>query len=253
MKFDGKALANETLETVRLVVAKMATKPKIVSFLVGNDPASELYTRLKVRAADKVSIKFEVIRIKEYEPALASLIAQTGSREDVTGVMVQLPVAGLQSQTLKEVLSAIPLAKDVDGLRWEESGITPATVRAIILILDKIGDWQNKSVVIVGARGAVGRPLATKLKQMGVSVLEVDQDTNNPENIIKTGDIVVSCVGKMGLVKAEMVKDGVIAIDVGGDMTKTVYQKASISLEVPGGVGPVTVASLMYNALEIFI
>lgn len=268
MKFDGKALAREIEEKVGLKVAQMLTVPKIVSFLVGEDPASERYTAMKSQVAEWMGIDFEVVRLastrQHVSTELKQMIVEVGARSDVTGVMVQLPVPGLQGDSLQDVLSAIPQKKDVDGLLWEKSGVMPATVRAILTILERIannqspiinkqtnGDLWKKKFVVVGARGAVGRPLAVELKKRGVEVVEVEFDTPEPTRMILEGEVVISCVGKKGLVKGEMVRDRVIAIDVGGDMTPEVYQKASISLEVPGGVGPVTVACLMQNVLEI--
>ena len=276
MKFDGHALAKEIEIEVADKVQKLVKQPRIVSILVGSDPASVLYTKLKKEAAQRVGIDFVVERVFDMEAhSLKEKIAEIGTRDDVTGVMVQLPIVGLQGLTLKGVLEAIPLSKDVDGLRWEESGIKPATVTAILSILEKIAKdrgfnhamtqgaqvWRGKFVVL-GAGGAVGRPLTQYLRQMGVVVDEIEYDTpkQHAQSWLSQGEVVVSCVGKMGLVQAEMVRDGLIAIDVGmsevggkvvGDMTQEVYQKASISVEVPGGVGPVTVVSLMANAVDI--
>lgn len=267
MLFDGKAFAREMEEQVSLKVAKLKVKPKIVSILVGDDRASAVYTRLKKEAALRVGIGFEVIeldlRFKMQD--LRKKIEELGIREDVTGVMVQLPIPGLQGQELKQVLSAIPLNKDVDGLRWEESGIKPATVKAVLAILDKIAlesrIWDlGSSFVVLGARGAVGRPLVHFLRERGVEVTEIEWDTELPAGRLPEGQVVISCVGKAGVVTEDMVRDGVIAIDVGmsevngkvvGDITKEAYQKASISVQVPGGVGPVTIACLLQNSLEL--
>lgn len=272
MIFDGKAFAREIEEQVRTKVASMEVKPKIVSIVVGDDPASALYTRLKEQAAQRVGIDFEVQRVSNL-PAQAGIeyrefehkVRTVGDRQDVTGVMVQLPIPGLQGQALKEVLSAIPLSKDVDGLRWEESGIKPATVRAILAILDKIAlesrfKIQDSRVVVLGARGAVGRPLCHFLRERGVEVNEVEWDTPDPARTVLAGEVVISCVGKAGLLTGEMVRDGVVAIDVGmshvegkvvGDMTEEVYQKAGVAVPVPGGVGPVTIACLMESSIYL--
>ena len=123
----------------------------------------------------------------------------------------------------------------------------------------------------MGARGAVGKPLTHFLRERKAEVLEVEWDTPNPFDLVAQGEVVISCVGKAGTVTGEMVRDGVIAIDVGmspvtvesqghsvtvspkvvGDMTDEVYAKASVAVPVPGGVGPVTVASLMMNSLDL--
>lgn len=267
MIFDGRAFAREIEATIRLRLQSGVRVPKIVSILVGNDPSSELYTRLKKQAAERVGIEFEIVKIdsdKLQVENLSNVIREIGARNDVTGVMVQLPLPGVSRKDTEEVLKSIPLDKDVDGLRWAESSVMPATVKAIISILQHIQDdgaevW-NKKMVVVGAGGAVGKPLVIELQKRGVTVESVFRDTPEPFNLISQGDVVISCVGKAGLVTGEMVKYGVIAISVGmeevngkmvGDMTDEVYQKASVVVPVIGGVGPVTIASLMQNAVEI--
>jgi len=287
MKFDGKKFASEIEQKVIDKVRNLAEQPRVVSILVGNpsnpsgqvDPASELYTRLKKQAAERVGIQFEVIKLSEKlkVKSLKNKIKEIGEREEVDGVMVQLPVPGLQGPSLKEVLAGIPNEKDVDGLRYPESKILPATVRAVLYILDEIQSSDHSSIrlrsgqgseliwkqrfVVVGSRGAVGKPLVRELGKQGVEVLEVEWDTPENERMqkCKSADVLISCVGKPGLVTGEMVKEGVIAIDVGmsktedgvvGDMTCEVYNKANVSVEVPGGVGPVTIASLMANVLD---
>lgn len=262
MIFDGRAFAREIEERLREQVSEREQKPKIVSVLVGNDPSSELYTRLKKSAAERVGIGFEVVR-----PELSNLkkkIGELGSREDVSGIMIQLPIPGLSEEETEKILQEIPLAKDVDGLLWERSGVKPATVRAVLTILERIrGDipdlWGRKFAV-VGARGAVGRPLTQYLEERGIEVQKIGRDTKEPAKILQEADVVISCVGKAGLVTEAMVSEGVIAVDVGmsevegkvvGDMTEGVYQKASVAVAVPGGVGPVTVVSLLQNAVDL--
>ena len=245
---------------VKAKVLAMQQKPRIVSVLVGNDPASVLYTKLKKSAAQRCGIDFEVVRLN----TLTNEIAKIGAREDVSGVMVQLPIPGLPRGRTPRILEAIPLDKDVDGLRWEESKIMPATVRAVFAILDKIAESQiiNSQIlklrkyIVVGARGVVGRPLVYFLRERGAEVTEVEWDTPRPFDLVAQGEVVISCVGKVGVVTGEMVREGVIAIDVGsptGDMKKEVYDKASVAVAVPGGVGPVTIASLMANAVDLVI
>lgn len=285
MIFDGKAFASEIEVGVRTRLRQDygGRRPKIVSVIVGDDPASVLYTKLKKQLAERVGIEFEIYNYQQTNKLTTQLkdtVRKIGEREDVTGVMVQLPIPGLrgeaslQGQALQEVLLAIPLTKDVDGLRWEESGVRPATVLAILTICEsiannqypitnnqtisnnqKINKFWEKKFVVLGARGAVGRPLVHFLKKRRAkNITKIEWDTPDPARIILAGDVVISCVGKGGIVTGEMVKDGVIAIDVGqpfGDMTQEVYQKASVAVPVPGGVGPVTIACLMENCLDL--
>lgn len=249
MIFDGKAFAREIEDKVKTKVLTMQQKPRIVSVLVGSDPASILYTKLKKSAAERCGIDFEVVRLN----TLTNEIAKIGARQEVSGVMVQLPLPELLRGETPKLLAAIPLAKDVDGLRWEESGVKPATVRAILSIVDEVAVGKTKFVVL-GARGMVGRPLVYFLKERGAEVLEVEWDTPDPFDLVAQGEVVISCVGKGGVVTGEMVREGVIAIDVGspmGDMRQEVYDKASVAVAVPGGVGPVTIACLLQNALDL--
>jgi methylenetetrahydrofolate dehydrogenase (NADP+) / methenyltetrahydrofolate cyclohydrolase len=263
MIFDGKKFALEIERRVTKEVAKLPNKPKIASILVGNDPASELYTKLKSAAAKRCGITFTVHRLSGDE-GISARIAELATTVD--GVMVQMPIPGLSRVEQQHVLGSIPLDKDVDGLRWEESRIMPATVRAILTIIEEIETLQNisiknKKVVLIGTHGSVGKPLVYFLDQWGVkNIVAVNSDANEPARTIFEGEVVISCVGRAGLVTGQMVRNGVIAIDVGisrvdgrivGDMTPEVYQKASVALPVPGGVGPVTVASLMSNTLML--
>lgn len=261
MIIDGSKVAEELEHLLRNKVANLVLQPRIVSILVGEDPASLLYSRLKEKAAERVGIEFEIVKLaRASKIELIKLVLEISDRPEVTGVMLQLPIPNISGDELKEVVLSIPITKDVDGMRWEESDVMPATVRAVITLLSKIesetqASLVNKRVVLVGSRGAVGRPLVYYLKKLGYSeISEVEWDTPTPVEIIRTGEVIISCVGHEGLITTEMVNEGSIVLDVGaprGDMTIEVYQKASVSVEVPGGVGPVTIASLMNNALDL--
>jgi methylenetetrahydrofolate dehydrogenase (NADP+)/methenyltetrahydrofolate cyclohydrolase len=249
MKFDGKAFAEEIEAKVKNKVTILAKKPRIVSVLVGDDPASALYTKLKKAAAERVGIDFEIVKLD----LLGNEIEEIAKRDEVTGIMLQLPVPGISGQALKDILETIPLNKDVDGLRYPESGVVPPVVKAILDVVEKIGGNPEKFVVI-GASGFVGSATCLELEKMGKEVIKVDSDTQNAKDLVLQGDIVISCVGKEGVVTGDMVRDGVILIDVGaprGDMARDAYDKASVSVEVPGGIGPVTIACLMQNAVYL--
>jgi len=257
MLFDGRALACKIEEKVREAVKEKDRPPRLASLLVGSDPASELYTRLKQEAARRVGIEFEVIKFTNPERKLGGEMEKIGEREDVDGVMVQLPLPGLTRAEQTRVVQAIPLTKDVDGLRWEESGIVPATVRAILTILERVDAqipvWQ-KRFVVVGDRGSVGRPLVHYLRQKGVKVVGVNRDTREMRKMVQAGEVVVSCSGQAGVVTAEMVQEGVVLVDVGApraEFAPEAYEKAGVVVPAPGGVGPVTIASLLQNAIEL--
>lgn len=259
MIFDGVALARAREESLRKrLLAGHKRPPKMVSILVGHDPASELYTKLKAAAAERVGIEFEIVRLSEIEQIRRELerISKTAD-----GIMIQLPLPGVSPKETEEILQAIPLNKDVDGLRWKESGIMPATVRAVLLILTEMakkqapGLWQKKFVV-VGGTGAVGKPLVEWLRtKYGVEAEVVNRETADLAGAVQRAEVLISCTGKPGIITGQMVRPGVVAIDVGsprGEMTKEVEQKALVVTPVPHGVGPVTIASLMENMEEIY-
>jgi len=258
MKFDGRGFAQEIEVELKQKMSLIQGRPKIVSVLVGDDPASVLYTRLKKEAAERIGIDFEVVRLEAKEHTASNFqrqIREIGAKNEVTGLMVQLPIAGLQGLALQEVLEAIPLNKDVDGLRYPESKIIPPVVEAVLKVLEKIGESGNLKYVVIGAKGFVGSAVCLELEKQGKSVIKVDSDTVDPTRFVLEGDVIISCTGKEGVVMGDMVRNGSIVIDVGaprGDMTQEVYQKASVSVEVPGGVGPVTIACLMQNAVEVY-
>jgi len=206
-------------------------------------------------------VEFEVVKLDDRCQMLEirKTIEEQGRKNETTGIMIQLPIPGLTDTEVREVLASIPLGKDVDGLRTDESGMMPATVRAIISIMENVADdrlWQRK-MVVVGGTGAVGKPLIMWLnKKYGVAATAVNSQTKDLAGELSQADVVISCVGKPGLITGEMVRSGIVAIDVGapyGDMTKEVYAKARVAVPVPNGVGPVTIACLMENLKEIYV
>ncbi len=261
MLFDGKKFALRREEVLKKMVAKLVRVPTLVSFLVGEHLPSELYTKMKKRAAERVGIDFRVERS-------FSTIERVVRDTMVDGVMIQMPIMGVSLEESEELVAMIPPEKDVDGLRWEMSGIMPATVKAVIAILDEISashvpDLWRRKFVVVGDRGNVGRPLVHFIKARGSEVIGANRSTVHLGEVVKKAEVVVSCAGRAGLIGADMIADGVVAVDVGidagsggkvaGDMTKEVYEKAGIAVPVPGGVGPVTVVSLLENLAEIAI
>lgn len=266
MLIAGKALAEEIEATLRQGKSRQGRAPRIASILVGANPASELYTRLKSEAATRVGIGFEIVRMPHgsSKEQVVKKVREIGDRVEVSGVMVQMPVPGMSREESEEVVKALPIAKDVDGLRWQESGVIPATVRAILTILDKggVANIWGKKYAVVGATGSVGKPLIHYLQKRGVTQIEaINSRTKDPGKLTREAEVVISCVGRPGLIQAEMISRGAVAMDVGiskvdgktvGDMTQGAYTRASVAVPVPGGVGPVTVACLMANAIDIY-
>jgi methylenetetrahydrofolate dehydrogenase (NADP+)/methenyltetrahydrofolate cyclohydrolase len=224
---DGNRIAQEKLESLKKGVAGMARKPKLAIVLVGDDPASKIYVNLKVKKAAKIGIETEIRQDLD---------------TDADGIIVQLPGG-------EGLIDHIPLEKDVDGLR-KGSSFLPATVRAVLeLVENKNGQW-----VIVGQGRLVGRPLADLLKSKSLKVITCDINTPDLKSETLKGDILVVATGVPNLIKADMVKSGAVVIDCGAPRAEVDFENvknvAGAITPVPGGVGPMTVISLLENLVE---
>ena len=264
--FDGKAFAEKKEQTIKSKVQKLKEKGinlRLVSILAGDDPASILYTKLKKKAAERVGIEFEIIRFGSDESIhrIKKVIFQLNKDSNVHGIMVQLPLPEKLKFNTREVIEAITPEKDVDGMR-EDSKFVPATVKAVLAILkvakvDKAlpAGRQVDKIAVVGSEGMVGKPLVKELKGMNYDVFEVGKKSKEfsyeAMKHFSDIDVLVSAAGVPNLIKPDMVKDGAVVIDVGspkGDVDfPSVSKKASFITPVPGGVGPVTVISLLEN------
>lgn len=261
---DGKKLALAHERQVRQKLCYLPKPPSVRSILVGDDPPSVLYTNMKQKKAMEVGIDFQAIRIgiDEQFEKLVETIQNLNSNPEIDGIMIQLPIPDefLQGRKQEEVLNLIKASKDIDGLT-NKGVFLPAVVRAVMEILeDEEIELAGKNAVVLGASRLVGQPVAKELSQRHAVVKVCDKETPNQEEIIKNADILVSATGVVGLVKGEMVKQGVVVIDVGaekvdhkvmGDVDfETVAPKASKITPVPGGVGPMTVICLMENVAD---
>ncbi|MBI3396959.1 bifunctional 5,10-methylenetetrahydrofolate dehydrogenase/5,10-methenyltetrahydrofolate cyclohydrolase [Candidatus Woesebacteria bacterium] len=265
--FDGRLFAKEGEEKLRRAVlnlGKRGIKPKLVTILIGDNPGSVLYVNLKKKAAERIGAIAEVITLRSDidEVGLRGIIKKYNFESSVHGIMVQLPLpTGLKDKT-KEILNEIDSQKDIDGLRIN-STFVPATVKAILMILEDAFRDLNidknkrekkiKKVVVVGSSGMVGAALVKLLAKLEYPVRGIDIETKEISEITKNADILVSATGVVGLVDVDMVKEGTIVIDVGspyGDVDfENVSKKASFITPVPGGIGPVTILSLLDNLI----
>jgi methylenetetrahydrofolate dehydrogenase (NADP+)/methenyltetrahydrofolate cyclohydrolase len=257
---DGKALSAEILERVRRDVLNLPDGPFLKIILVGNDPASEIYVKSKVKACEKVGIKCEISKYEDNvsENFLSAEIKKFNDGSQITAILVQLPLPGHINVDL--LLNYIDTKKDVDGLNSENKNIVPATAKAVMYALEytKI-NIKGKNCVVLGRSRLVGKPVAELLEKTGGNVTVCNSKTPDISVFTKKADILVSAVGKKDLVRKEMVKEGVVVIDVGinrfdgkifGDVSEGVYEKASFYTPVPGGIGPMTVACLLENVIE---
>ena len=272
MLLEGKKVAEKILEEVKTKVQKMNKKPHLVVILVGEDPASKIYVKNKQKAAEKVGIKSTVINFSENvsEQDLLNKIDELNNNTDVTGILVQLPLPKHIDKS--KVIMSISPKKDVDGFTPENVGklaigiepyFYPATPQGILMLLDEYNiQLEGADAVVIGRSNIVGRPMSQMLLKRNATVTSCHSYTKGLDDKIKTADIVISAVGKK-IVRCKMVKKNSVVVDVGifkdsnGQLTGDVdfdfvSQSAGFISPVPGGVGPMTIASLMYNASKIY-
>ena len=272
MILDGKKLRDKILENLSEKLAKSDKKPTLAVILAGEDPASRIYVNNKKKTAEKIGINSVVYEYPSSvtERELLNKIKELNEDNSVTAILVQLPLPDGISK--ENVINAINPKKDVDGLTRQNVGkmfsgekpyVYPCTPKGVIAILDEYGiEIEGKKAVVVGRSNLVGRPVAQMLLDRNATVTTCHSKTKNLSEITKTADILVSAVGKQ-IIKSDMVKEGAVVIDVGisrtedgkicGDVDfENVSKIASYITPVPGGVGPMTIASLMSNTVELF-
>lgn len=277
MILDGKALSQKILEEIKKEVPNLTKKPHLAVILVGNDPASRIYVNNKKKTALNLGIKSTVIELPEdtAEEVLLNKIEELNKDKEVTGILVQMP---LPSHIDKDkVVCAIDPKKDVDCFTPENVGklalgmkpyFYPVTPQGILIMLDYYGyPVEGKHVVVVGRSNIVGKPMVQMLLRRNATVTVCHSHTQNLDDIIKTADIIISAVGKK-VVRCKMVKYKSVLVDVGisrdangkltGDLNFSGFNNTNEILDfveafspVPGGVGPMTIASLMLNTLAV--
>ncbi|WP_343485572.1 tetrahydrofolate dehydrogenase/cyclohydrolase catalytic domain-containing protein [Allomuricauda sp. d1] len=280
---DGRKISNQIKEEIAAEVAKMREKgekvPHLAAIIVGNDGASLTYVGSKVRACERVGFESTLVRMPSTtsEQELLKKIHELNNDDDIDGFIVQLPLP--EQIDTQEVLMAVHPDKDVDGfhptnfgkMALDMSTFIPATPFGILELLERYGvETQGKHTVVIGRSHIVGRPMSILMGRKGFpgnsTVTLTHSRTKNISQITTQADIIISALGKPGFLKAEMVKDDVVIIDVGitrvsddtkekgyyitGDVDfKNVSKKASFITPVPGGVGPMTIAMLLKNTL----
>lgn len=268
-RIDGKALAAKLKENVRGEAASLPRKPGLAVILVGEDPASRVYVTSKRKDCEECGFYSEeyALPAQTTQKQLLELVAELNGRADIDGILVQLPLPkGLDE---REVLLAIDPGKDVDCFHPYNVGqltigapvFQPCTPGGVMEMLKEYRiDPAGKRCVVLGRSNIVGKPMALLLLHAHGTVVMCHSKTPDLKELAASADILVSAVGKTGLVTADMVKEGAVVIDVGMDRDEegklcgdvdfdTVEQKASYITPVPGGVGPMTIATLMRNTL----
>ena len=270
---DGKAFANLLGQNLKEKVKKLKDEgitPHFCVINIGDDPASKIYVRTKKRRAEKMGIIQDIYQMSadtKQEEALA-LIDKLNADPAINGLMVQLPAP--KQIDADALLERIDPNKDVDGLTPANIGhlwmgnhfVEPATAEGIIALLKHYEiPLEGKNVVIIGRSNIVGKPLAALMLEQNATVTIAHSRTKNLGEITKKADVLVSATGQAFLVKADMVKDGAVVVDVGmnhvdgklvGDVDfDKVKEKVSYITPVPGGVGPLTVQFLMEAVVKL--
>lgn len=267
---DGKAFSAKLREGLKEKVANASVKPGLAVVLVGCDPASQIYVRNKIKACEEVGVISyshilpETATQEEVETLLDTLAAD----EKVHGILLQLPLPkGLNAES---AMARIPVEKDVDGFSAENIGLlclhkedlVACTPLGVMKLLENEGvDLCGKNAVVLGRSDTVGKPMAMLLLNANATVTVCHSKTKNLKEICKNADILVAAIGRPKFVTADMVKEGAIVIDIGinrdengkicGDVDfENVKDKVSKITPVPGGVGPMTITMLMYNACK---
>jgi methylenetetrahydrofolate dehydrogenase (NADP+)/methenyltetrahydrofolate cyclohydrolase len=265
---DGRAISKqieaELTEEIASMKADDGMVPGLATILVGQDPASQLYVRLKHKACDRVGIYAEDQKLDASitQKELLDRIKNLNTRADIHGILLQLPLP--QHLDAKKAMQAIDPAKDVDGfhpynmgnLMIGDEGFVPCTPAGIIRALEYYDvDIEGKDVVIVGHSNVVGKPMAAMLLNRNATVAVCHVYTKDLKSYTAGADILVVAAGVKHLIKEDMVKKGAVVFDVGiteeegkiyGDVDfENVVNKASLITPVPGGVGPMTIATLL--------
>ena len=270
---DGKELSKKIREELKLETDKLKEKkiiPKLAVILVGDNSASKVYIKNKSKACNDVGVEFEEIILDNNTSMekLLSIIDELNVRRDINGILLQSPIP--EGLNIQKAFERINYKKDVDGfnpinvgkLMIGQDTFISCTPYGIIKMLEAYNiEIQGKHAVVIGRSNIVGKPLSQCLLNKNATVTICHSKTKNIKEIAKTADILISAVGKINMVTADMVKDGAVVIDVGmnrnddcklvGDVDfEKVKERASYITPVPGGVGPMTIAMLMNNVIK---
>ena len=273
---DGKALSEKVVKEIEQehneLEKKVGRKAGLAVIIVGENPASQIYVRNKIRACEKVGFHSETIRLDENitEENLLLEIEKLNNNSNIDGILVQLPIPK-HIDGLK-IINAISAEKDVDGFHTtnigkmmigDETGFLPCTPAGIVHMFEEYNiNLEGKDVLVIGQSNIVGKPMTLLLIKKRATVQVCNSKTKNLSEKLQKADVVVAAAGSPKLVKASDVKEDVVVIDVGinrvdgklcGDVDfEEVSKKASFITPVPGGVGPMTIAMLIKNTFKSY-
>ena len=273
---DGKALSEKVLKEIEKehseLEKKVGRKAGLAVIIVGENPASQIYVRNKIRACEKVGFHSETIRLDENitEENLLLEIEKLNNNSNIDGILVQLPIPK-HIDGLK-IINAISAEKDVDGFHTtnigkmmigDETGFLPCTPAGVVHMFEEYNiNLEGKDVLVIGQSNIVGKPMTLLLIKKRATVQVCNSKTKNLSEKLQKADVVVAAAGSPKLIKATDIKEGVVVIDVGinrvdgklcGDVDfEEVSKKASFITPVPGGVGPMTIAMLIKNTFKSY-
>jgi methylenetetrahydrofolate dehydrogenase (NADP+)/methenyltetrahydrofolate cyclohydrolase len=270
---DGKALAASVRAGLKPRIEALAARgarPGLAVILVGDDPASTVYVRNKIKACEQIGIRswFEHLPAQTSESELLAHIAALNANPDVHGILVQLPLP--KHLDAQKILETIAFDKDVDGLHATNAGLTlmgrphfrSCTPYGVMKMLESIGcPLKGAHAVVIGRSNMVGKPMAMLLLAADATVTICHSATRDLPSITRQADVLVAAAGRLKLVTADMVKPGAVVIDVGTNRTPdgrlagdvdfaAVREVAGWISPVPGGVGPMTITMLLANTVE---
>ena len=276
MLLDGKETAKqikiELKEKIKTLKETYNKVPTIAIVLVGNNPASEIYVRNKIKAASFVGMNHQLVKLDESitMEELLNEVERLNNDQDVSGIIVQLPLPNHLDEQI--VINHINNEKDADGFGLLNKGklfsgfpcLRPATPLGVMYLLEKYNiELEGKRAVVIGRSNIVGKPMALMLLEKNATVTIAHSRTKNLKELTKEADVLVVAIGKAKFVTEDMVKEGAVIVDVGinridgvlyGDVDfENVEKKASYITPVPGGVGPLTIAMLLLNTVTAFI
>ena len=269
---DGKKTSEKIIENIKKETEKLDVKPKLAVIMVGNNPASEIYVRNKQKKAEDIGFKSVVISLPSTvsEDNLIEQIYILNEDVNVNAILVQLPLP--EHINKKKVLEAIDPIKDVDGFTSYNFGklalgykpyAIPCTPKGIIYLLYEYNiELTGKRALVIGRSNIVGKPVSILMQNNNATVTMANSYTKNLKELCLNSDIIISAVGKPKLIKADYINNNTVIVDVGINRTENgvvgdvdyenVYTKASYITPVPGGIGPMTIAMLMENTLDLY-
>lgn len=270
---NGKKIAKETREKLKIKCDELKAKginPKFAAIMIGNDTASQIYIRNKSKACEEIGIEFEEYLLSEKieQKELIEKIKGLNNRKDIHGILLQSPIPA--NLDINEAFRTIAPEKDVDGfnplnigkLCLNQDTFVSCTPYGIMKLFEAYGiELEGKDVTIVGRSNIVGKPLIQCCLRKNATVTVCHSKTKDLKKHTKDADVVIMAIGKSKFLKADMIKEGAVVIDVGinrdseGKITgdadfDNILSKASFITPVPGGVGPMTIAMLMNNIIK---